>query len=229
LHLICRRLSDRSPKSVTGKRGLSVRQRKFAKGLIEGKSNRQSALDAAPAGELTPSGADSWADRTLKDERLQGTFAQMLDRKGLSEQRIAEVHAENLTATKVVATATKEGQITDVLERPDYSTRHRAVQAAWRLRGRDRTADEDGGSERLQIVVLPETKLQIERLVGRSIYTGEPIDVEALPPESDTLPPGVVRIDDDGSVLPDASDEELAEDVVPVGGPGGDDETGSGE
>ena len=49
----------------------------------------------------------------------------MLDRKGLSEERIAEVHAENLAAMKVVATATKDGQITDVLERPDYATRQR--------------------------------------------------------------------------------------------------------
>ena len=111
-------VTNRSPISVTNGRSdrcgsdrrPNARQRKFAKALAEGKSNRQAAMEAALPAALTESGADSYANRTLQNGQFRETFEKMLDRKGLSEERIAEVHAENLAAMKVVATATKEAR-----------------------------------------------------------------------------------------------------------------------
>jgi len=120
-------------------------------------------MDAALPAKLSNSGADSYANRTLKNTKFRETFEQMLDRKGLGQERIAEVHADNLQATKVVATATKEGQITDVLERPDYATRQRAVQSGWRILGKDST-DEYGSANPVIIVVRAETKRKVEKL-----------------------------------------------------------------
>jgi hypothetical protein len=149
---------------VTDRPELSVRERRFAKGLIDGKTNRQAALDAAPAGTLTPSGADSWGLRTRQKGHFIETFEQMLDRKGLTEERLAEIHSENLQAMKVVATATKDGQITDVIERPDYATRQRAVPSGWRVRGRDR--EESVKSNPIVLVLDSETRRKAEQLYG---------------------------------------------------------------
>lgn len=179
-------VTNRSPISVTNGRSdrcgsdrrPNARQRKFAKALAEGKSNRQAAMDAALPATLSESGADSYANRTLQNGQFRETFEKMLDRKGLSEERIAEVHAENLEATKVVATATKEGKITDVLERPDYATRQRAVQTAYRVRGRDQP-DEDGSSQPLILVLREETKRKAERLAGKTL------DIQTIPVEDD--------------------------------------------
>lgn len=174
--------TNRSPRPVASDRpAMTVRERKFAKGLLEGKTQRQASMDAAPPGTLTPSGADSYADRTLKDERFRETFEQLLDRKGLSEERIAEVHAENLQATKVVATATKEGQITDIIERPDYATRQRAVQAGWSIHGRDRN-DDFGKSNPVIIVVSAETKRKAEQLAGYPLEAIQARDDESAGP-----------------------------------------------
>lgn len=181
-------VTNRSPESVTNgrsdrsasDRSPKARQRKFAKGLAEGKPSRQAAMDAALPAKLSNSGADSYANRTLKNTKFRETFEQMLDRKGLGQERIAEVHADNLQATKVVATATKEGQITDVLERPDYATRQRAVQSGWRILGKDST-DEHGSANPVIIVVRAETKRKVEKLFGG------PLDFEII--ESEDGPP----------------------------------------
>ncbi len=179
-------VTHRSPKSVTNGRSdrcgsdrrPNARQRRFAKGLAEGKSNRHAAMDAVLPATLSESGADSYANRTLQNGQFRETFEKMLDRKGLSEERIAEVHAENLEATKIVATATQNGQITDVLERPDYATRQRAVQTAYRLRGRDRF-DEGGSSQPLILVLREETKRKAERLAGKTL------DIQVRPVDED--------------------------------------------
>ena len=116
---------------------LTPRQRRFAKGLLEGKSKRAAALESVDAEVITPRMADSWAQGQMKKPEFQSAFRNLLHLSGLSEERLAMIHSENLSATKVVATATKNGEITDVLERPDYSTRQRAVDAGWKLHGRD--------------------------------------------------------------------------------------------
>jgi transposase len=202
--------SDRSDRSASD-RSPKTRQRRFAKGLVEGKSSRQAAMDAALPAKLSHSGADSYANRTLKDTKFRGTFEQMLDRKGLSEDRIAEIHAENLEATKVVATATKEGQITDVLERPDYATRQRAVQSGWRIRGRDRT-DEHSTSNPVVIVVRAETKRNLEQLVGR------PLDIEVIDSDDEELPeqtePQQIEAGESSEAVPDADMQPATADAT---------------
>ena len=176
--------SDRSPDSDTGhrnghKRSLSVRQRRFAAELAQGKSQRQAALAAGSS----PGGADDFAQRTLKNPRFQESFAQLLDRKGLSDERLAEIHAENLQATKVVAVGRNiQGTITEVLEKPDYSTRQRAVKDAWALRGRLGSNDAEGAGPQINISIAYQTARMVERLTGRPIL---PADYEAVEDEPD--------------------------------------------
>ena len=150
---------------------LTPRQRRFAKGLLEGKSKRAAALESVDAEVITPRMADSWAQGQMKKPEFQSAFRNLLHLSGLSEERLAMVHSQNLGATKVVATATKDGEITDVLERPDYPTRQRAVDAGWKLHGRDSAAEEQkhpfGGA---RVWWVSECwQQEIERMSGKSL------------------------------------------------------------
>src|SRR5262249_46881572 len=150
--------------STAASTGLTIRQRKFIAGRVEGKSQHQAAIDAG----VPPGGADSFARRALKKEQIQNAFQELLDRAGLSEETIAQVHAENLKATKVVAVRWRDGDPDpDVVERPDYPTRQRAVNDAWRLHGR---ADKSTSQERPRAPIIlpppPEDLLRVEGLRG---------------------------------------------------------------
>ena len=180
---------------------LTVRQQRLAAELLQGKSKRQAALDAGvPAG-----GADSFAQRTLSNPRFRSEFGALLDQAGLSLEAIARVHAEILKATKVVAYATKDGQITDVLERPDYAVRQRAVSDGWRVHGvpEERTAQgQNYGCVILQ--VSAETYARLERIRGAP------------------FPPGAIEIEPEESVdqataAPAGSTPTEEVPVVPVG------------
>ena len=158
---------DRSAESVTGhSTALTVRQRRFMAGLAEGKTQREAAVEAG----VPPGGADSFAQRSLNNEQFQECFKGLLDRVGLSEAQIAQVHSENLRATKVVATATRDGAITDILEVPDYPTRQRAVQAAWALLGRNRPPEPvEPPPPPFVLNITPRDAVLTEQLTGTAI------------------------------------------------------------
>ena len=93
-------------------------------------------MGAAPPGRLTERSADTWAARRLKNDGFRAGFKSFLEENGLGEADLTRVLRESLQATKVVATASENGKITDVLEREDHTTRLRAVEIGWKLHGR---------------------------------------------------------------------------------------------
>jgi hypothetical protein len=173
---------------------LTVRQRKFAAELAQGKTQRQAAIEAG----VPPGGASAFAQRALKSAHFQETFEQMLDRVGLSEQRLAEIHLENTQATKVVAVARSiSGEVKEIVERPDYSTRQKAVADGWRLRGRIGSGDGDGNdASPIRIQLTMETIRKVEALTGRKV-----------------LPANFEVIEDDPE--PDSPTEASADDSTP--------------
>ena len=148
---------------------LTVRQRKFAKGLSEGKTQKQAAIEAVPSGTATDNALEQWGSRTVRDPKFQRGFLEILDQQGLSDEAIARVHVENLGATKVVATASQDGQFTDVLERPDHAVRQRAVADGWKVRGRMK-GDSTG-------------EQPVQMMGRRSLRPCEPTRQEAMRPE----------------------------------------------
>ena len=60
-------------------------------------------------------------------------FQELLEQHGLTEERLIQTHVESLHAMKVVATATENGKVTDIVERPDYRARQAAVRDGYRL------------------------------------------------------------------------------------------------
>lgn len=174
--------SDRSPQSVTDRPGFTVRQRRFAKGLLEGKTRKRAALDTMLPGEMSETAAEKWASRTVRDVRFQNEFQRMLARKGLSEEKLAQIHAENLEATKTIV-ATHEGKITDKLKVPDYPARQRAVDSGWNLHGRHKPAEVEQPQGPTIIYVTQEKKALIEGMIGEPLIDGPGFQIINVSPQ----------------------------------------------
>ena len=180
--------SDRSLQLVTGHQGLSVRQRKFAKGLLEGKTQKQAALDAG----APPASAETWASKEVRNPKFQSEFHRILDRQGLSEERLAEVHAQNLEATKTIV-ASHEGKITDQLQVPDYGVRQRAVDSGWDLYARRKPEEIEQPQGPTIIYITQEKKEKLERMIG-GLLEGPDIKVIDVPAgDSDQGAPAVTN------------------------------------
>lgn len=168
----------------SGHSRLNVRERRFARGLVDGKSQRQAALDAAEPGQLTPGSADAWANRTLGNDSFANEFRKILAGEGLTEQEIARVHRENLSATKVVGWDEDADGHRSPVTHPDYASRQRAVDKGWDLYGRGRHAgnDEGEGPHARIIVMSVEDLARTERMLGAPLdrnlieIRGESID-----------------------------------------------------
>ena len=180
---------------------LTVRQRRFAKGLIEGKTHREAALEAAPPGKLTEGSADTWASRTLKSDRFRQGFQEVLAQNGLSLTDIARVHRENLAATRIAATSTQDGEITDALEVPDYPTRQRAVADGYRIHGKMKGDSTGEQPVNMKVVVLSQKDADMFR-----VFTGD----GSLPETFQIAPEGVAEavIEAEGATV-DAPEEEV--------------------
>jgi hypothetical protein len=149
---------------------------------------------AAVAAGVPPGGADTFAQRTSNNERFKEAFDQMLDRLGLGEERLARVHSQNLEAVKFIVERDRDGAIVDVIERPDFNVRQRAVRDGWSVRGRiGSSVDEEGIDHRpLELHLHYKTVEKLERLVGRKIIDVKPQPVEdqpSLPEVAEPAPP----------------------------------------
>lgn len=170
--------SDRSPQPATGHLGLSVRQRKFAKGLLQGKTQKDAALDA----NVPPASAESWASKEVRNPKFVNEFHRILDRHGLSEEKLAEVHGQNLEATRTIV-ATHEGKITDQLEVPDFAARQRAVNSGWDLYGRHKPEQIEQPQGPTYILITQERKEKFERMIGEPLEDGPGLKVIDVPPQ----------------------------------------------
>jgi len=176
--------SDRSPQPVHGHLGLSVRQRKFAKGLLECKTQKQAALDA----NVPPASAETWASKEVRNPKFLSEFHKILDLKGLSEEKLAQIHVENLEATKTIV-ATHDGKITDQLKVPDYPARQRAVDSGWDLYQRRKPAEVEQPYVPQPIIINLEKKALIEGLIGGPLEGPNIKVIDVLPQESDQAAP----------------------------------------
>jgi DNA-binding CsgD family transcriptional regulator len=195
-----------TPASTDSVNQLTPRQRRFAKGLAEGKTQKQAAIEAAPPVSATDNALEQWASRTVRDPKFQKGFEAILAENGLSLAEIARVHRDNLAATKIVATASQDGRITDVLERPDYATRQRAVSDGYRIHGKMKPEANNEPPPPAKILVL--SQRDAERL---RVFTGG----LPLPPNFQIAPEGVADglLDDESKTVDTSAEEVLPQEV----------------
>jgi len=152
-------------------RELTVKERKLIKGIAEGKTKKQAAIDA----KYSPRSAGSIASETLRKPDVRAALVEAMEKAGITDTRIVEVMNEGLRANRVISarvihsrpSSIEDGEqeaderTDDFVEVPDHATRHKFLEtvidvkgakAAKKLEVRDQTledliANEDAGGD----------------------------------------------------------------------------------
>jgi len=119
---------------------LTMRERKFIAGLAAGKTQKQAAIDAG----YSQKSADCLAYQTLQKATVQTAFQKILEKQGITDEKLGEVLAEGLDATKVIAcnviAPNAEGMkdansmTKDFIDVPDFIARHKFLDTALKLK-----------------------------------------------------------------------------------------------
>lgn len=134
------RVANRKMVDLNGSR-VTPKEAQFIKGLAEGKTQTQAALDAYDTD--SPMVADSIARENLDKPRLQNALADVFEETGITAKSIAEILKDAMAATK---TASLQGQVFPSDE-PDHSVRVGAAKAAAQLAG----MGADGGGDKAPV------------------------------------------------------------------------------
>lgn len=138
------------------KDNLTVKQRKFIKYYLESGNVSQSALKAGYAFRQT--GGD-----TLSKAVVQEAFEMLMEKQGITDEKLNQVLANGLEATKVIGylhqykKKGKKGKIekiqpdeiisSEFLDVPDMPTRHKYMETAYKLKGRAKEKVEVTGKD----------------------------------------------------------------------------------
>lgn len=109
---------------------LTVRHKKYVKGIVEGKSKQQSAIDAGFARATAKNAYDKVETGGVKE-----AIEKALDRAGVTTERIADKVNEGLEAKKIHTSHTEPDAIV-----PDFAVQHKYLETAIKLRGIDKDA-----------------------------------------------------------------------------------------
>lgn len=138
------------------KDGLTVKQRKFIKYYLESGNVSQSALKAGYAFRQT--GGD-----TLSKAVVQEAFQMLLDKQGITDEKLNQVLGEGLDSTKVVGylhqykKKGKKGKVekiqpdeiisSEFIDVPDMPTRHKYLETAYKVKGKVKDKVELSGAD----------------------------------------------------------------------------------
>lgn len=103
----------------------SARAKKYIQNKIAGMSDQQAALKAG----YSPSTAIA-ASNNIESPRVKELMADILDRKGLTDDKLADSLKEGLENANRI-----HGTDDNFVEVPDYPTRHRYLETALDLKG----------------------------------------------------------------------------------------------
>lgn len=116
---------------------LTPKEIKLVKGIAEGKTRQQAALDAYDAS--SPETASSIATNTLKKVNVQEALAEAFARHGITIDAATKPIADGLTAEKVHIVGNGDQAMADVV--PDHGTRLKAAGMAFNLMGLGKQGD----------------------------------------------------------------------------------------
>ena len=121
------------------KKPLNIRERKFVKSIIEGKSAAQAMRDAGYSERMAKSCASEKLVKTSE------TIQQLMEKKGLTDDYLLQGLLEGTKATKniscIVIAPNGEGQkdansmTRDFVEVADFPTRHKYLETGFKLKG----------------------------------------------------------------------------------------------
>ena len=139
------------PKQIGGKK-LTLKDRRFLDYYLEGRPLHECEKHAGRGSKNVHSLTTMGYERL---RRMDISFDQLLEMKGLSDDLLAEKIREGLNSYRV-GFATLKGKITDTLQSPDFSARAKFVELLGKAKGRFKDIQEhtgkDGGDIILQVV-----------------------------------------------------------------------------
>jgi DNA-binding CsgD family transcriptional regulator len=124
-------------KPAPKKRKLTIRQQKLRKEILKGKSASQAMRDAG----YSPNTAKAMQKQTLAKIGI----AELMEKKGLTDDRLLDVMIDGLKATKVIScnVIAKDGEgmadansmTKDFVDTEDYAVRHKYMETGLKLKG----------------------------------------------------------------------------------------------
>lgn len=127
------------PKLSLTKEGKSIRDRLFAKSLLEGNTPTQAMRDAGYA-EST-----ALARQSEKVGQVAETIQELMDRKGITDSRLLDVLNRGLDATKTISAmvmakngdgmADAHSMTKDFIDVPDFAVQHKYMETGLKLKG----------------------------------------------------------------------------------------------
>jgi hypothetical protein len=124
---------------------------------------------------------------TLKLAPVQQYMRKVLWAAGVTEDKIAQKIAEGLEATTVKEFQTKDGDIIEGSERPDFEQRGKYIDRALRLQGLDKAPGDPGGAgalpagANLAVLSIDDLKMLIETLRKDSSGQGPAGAIDVTP------------------------------------------------
>jgi len=113
---------------------LSVRERLLVKGIVEGQSVFDSALNAG----YPISTAGSYPYTVLQKPEVKQNLEEMMEKAGIGTMTLFKVHADMLQATKPISAVVGKDASTstmDFIEVPDWTARGSALNMGYKLKG----------------------------------------------------------------------------------------------
>lgn len=127
------------PPSTKKPKPLNIRERRFIRGIAEGLIPREAARKAGYT-EMT---CRRMGSEKLKDPRFINKIAIIMERHGVTDEKLVRKLDEGLDSTKVISAniiaqngegmSDAHGTTKDFVEVPDYATRHKYLDTALKL------------------------------------------------------------------------------------------------
>ena len=118
---------------------LTTKQRKLIKGVVEGKTQKQAAIDAG----YSEKSAETIASQQLAKEQVKATIQDLMEHMGLSDGALLVKHRELLEAQKQISGVQSkggnprdaDGGSLEFVDVPDYQIQAKALEMAYKLKG----------------------------------------------------------------------------------------------
>lgn len=122
-------------------KGLNPQRRKLIKGIAEGKTGKQAAIEAG----YSPRSAECLASRIVKEPAVKSALEKLMDRVGLSDSKVFKAHADLIAANKTVSIIPAKGETegrdatassVEFVDVPDWQARAKGIDMAHKIKGR---------------------------------------------------------------------------------------------
>jgi hypothetical protein len=111
---------------------LSKKEKGFVRDIVKGKTQTQAALNNYDTNSENVAGVIG--SENIRKPKIQKAIKSIADQ--LPDEDLVKVHKEGLKASKEVWKNNNEsGEIEKVSEEPDYATRHKYLDSAYKLKG----------------------------------------------------------------------------------------------